>query len=128
MDLTEMFKDISKYDNLNDYLAIFTASVIIYIIGIFFLIIKKDEQKKLENYFENFNMGAIISDILIIVMAIIRTRFLYHFVFSEFSIIKFIGFGISVQVLRDLLLSDFYKLIPKNNTLISDLTLFTFSR
>jgi hypothetical protein len=117
-----MFKNISNYSNVNDYLPIFIASIIIYIIGIIIIYLSnKEKNKKLKEFYERFNIGVIISDILLIVTSMIRARFVYTYFFKEYNLLFFILTSVGIQIFYDIILADLYNLIPKNNSLFIDI-------
>jgi hypothetical protein len=117
-----MFKNISNHNNVNDYLPIFIASIIIYIIGIIIIYLSnKEKNEKLKEFYERFNMGVIISDILLIVTSIIRARFVYTYFFTEYNLLYFLLTSVGIQLFYNVVLVDLYNLIPKNNSLFIDI-------
>ena len=73
-----IFKDISNFSNVNDYLPILIGVLIVDMIGIIlsFTGIIKSEYLKL--WYIKYGTNAVIADVLIIVIGIIITRFLYN--------------------------------------------------
>ena len=121
-----MFKNISNYNNVNDYFPIFVASVIIYIIGIIVIFIlnkykNKNKNKKLKEFYERFDIGVIISDILLVVTSIIRARFVYTYFFKEYNLLYFLLTSVGIQIFINIFLIDLYNLLPKNNSLFIDI-------
>ena len=57
----------------------------------------------LQKWYKTFNLSAVIADVLILVIGIIIARFLYHFIFSQWSIIKFTGLAVCIQIIHDFL-------------------------
>lgn len=113
-----MFKNISNYNDLNDYFPIFIAAVIIYIIGIImiYLFIKK-KNKKLKEFYKKFNISIIIFDILIIVSSITRARFVFTYFYKEYYLLYFLLTSVCIQIFYDIIFIDSYNLISKNNSL-----------
>ena len=117
-----MFKNISDYNNVNDYLPIFIASIIIYIIGIIIIYLSnKEKNEKLKEFYERFNIGVIVSDILLIVISIIRARFIYTYFFTEYNLLYFLLTSVGIQLFYNVVLVDLYNLIPNNNSLFIDI-------
>lgn len=117
-----MFKNISNHNNVNDYFPIFIASVIIYIVGIIIIYFSnKHKNKKLKEFYERFDIGIIISDILLVVTSIIRARFVYTYFFKEYNLLYFLLTSVGIQIFIDIVLVDLYKLLPKNNSLFLDI-------
>ena len=104
-----IFEDISNFNNISDYLPIFSgcliAEVIIIIMAFTFF-----KGSKLRSWYNNFGLSAVIVDLLILVIGFIITRFLYYKIFKEFNIIKFLLLALVVQIIHDLL---FYYLLVK---------------
>jgi len=130
-----MFKNISDYNNLDDYLSIFVASIFVYIISLIIIIIKnkinKNKEDSLNTSNSKYDLQDIVTDILFYVMSMIRIRYLYtlfvkylpmltvvNFNFlTNYSFIQFLLFGCIIQFLNDYLLFHF-NLNPKS---ISDI-------
>ena len=107
-----MFKDISNFNNTNDYLPILngclTADIII-IVLVFNNIIKSVYLKK---WYMKFNLSAVIADTLILVIGIIIARFLYNFFFTKFNIILFTSLAVVIQIIHDILFYWLFKSLP----------------
>lgn len=114
-----MFNNISNYQNTNDYLPIFTASLIIYILSVIVIYYtNKYNITKLNNFYEKFNLSMVLTDVLLIVIGINKVRYIYPCIFKEYSLITFLITAISIQIIYDLLLADLYNLIPVNDSLL----------
>jgi hypothetical protein len=58
---------------------------------------------------------------LIIIIGIIITRYIYPYVFGEtFSLIKFIGLAILIQITHDILFYYMFKLVPRGKNMMLD--------
>jgi len=115
-----MFKNISQFNNINDYLPIITAALIIDMIVIFRIVTGHTEIKSLNNWYINFGFLAVVADVLSIVIGIIIARFLYPFIFSEYSLLLFLLLTCVVQLTHDLLFALFFNSIPRNRSAILD--------
>jgi hypothetical protein len=107
-----MFTNISNFYNTKDYLPILNAVLITDILVIFLLSFGKINSKVLKKWYARFNLGAVIADVLIIVIGILITRFLYPFFFTKFYLIYFIGLAVLIQIIHDLLFYLFFQWFP----------------
>jgi len=106
-----IFKDISNFNNTSDYLPILVAALTVETFVIYFTF-ATSRSKVLEEWYKNYGLSAVIADILIVIIGIIIARFLYPFIFSGFSIWKFVGLALSVQIIHDILFYNLFSLLP----------------
>jgi len=116
-----MLKNISQFNNLNDYLPIITAALIIDMIVIFRIITGYTQIRSLNEWYLKFGFLAVVADVLSIVIGIILARFLYPFIFSEYSLVLFLLLTCVVQITHDLLFAAFFNTIPRNKSAILDI-------
>jgi uncharacterized protein YacL len=102
------FKDISNFNNVNDYLPLFNGVIITELIVLFLFNNKIFKSKSLKDWYAKFNLSAIIADVFIIIIGFIIVRLIYSSIFSTFSILKFILLLVIVQTIHDIL---FYFLV-----------------
>ena len=77
--------------------------------------------KVLVEWYRKYNLSAVIADVLIIVIGIILARFAYPYVFGEsFSLIKFIGLAVVIQILHDILFYYMFKMVPRGKNMMLD--------
>jgi len=107
-----IFKDISNFQNTSDYLPILTASLNVDLTVIFLLYHGLIKSTYLKRWYKEFNLSAVIADVLILVIGIIITRFLYKSLFKEFHILLFTGLAVIIQIIHDLLFYVMFKNIP----------------
>ena len=108
-----MFKDISNFNNINDYLSILNGCMIAYLIIIFFVYNKIIfNSNYLRKWYKKYQLSAVIADVLILVIGIILARFLYKYLFTTFNIFKFIFLALVIQVTHDILFYIFFTYIP----------------
>jgi hypothetical protein len=100
--------NISNFNNVSDYISILNGVLITDLIVIFLLLNKFIRSTVLKTWYNDFSLGAVIADVLIIVIGIIITRFLYPYVFNTYSLLKFIGLAVCIQIIHDIL---FYILV-----------------
>jgi len=109
-----MFKDISNFSNVNDYLPILNGCIIADLIIIFLLYHGIFNSLFLRKWYKKYQLSAVIADVLILVIGIILARFFYKFVFplQGFSIWKFTGLAVIIQIIHDILFYLFFRSIP----------------
>jgi len=57
----------------------------------------------LVEWYKKFKLGAVIPDVFILVIGIILTDYIYPKVFKSFSVIKYAGLALVIQVIHDVL-------------------------
>ena len=106
-----MFKNIANFNNTSDYLPLFNAVLITDLFVILLLNIGVIRSQVLKKWYSQYNLSAVIADVLIILIGLIIARAIYYYVFNDFSLVKFIIIAVIVQIAHDIL---FYILF--NNT------------
>ena len=102
-----MFKNISNFYNVNDYLYILNAAIIVDLIGIYLSNISFLTSVYLKKWYKLFKLSAFIADVFSIMIGIILARFFYGVFFNNFNLILFIILAVIIQFIHDL---TFYKL------------------
>jgi len=108
-----MLKNISDFNNINDYLPLFNAVLITDLFVIFLLNARVIKSQVLRKWYSQYNLSAVIADVLIILIGLIITRAIYNYVFNSFSIVKFIILAVIVQITHDILFYVFFMNIPR---------------
>ena len=103
-----MFKDISQFNNTEDYLPIITAILIVDFIIITLTFTNILSSTFLKKWYQTFLLSAVLADILIILIGFIITRAVYPYIFDEFTILQFLIVMLMVVLIHDIL---FYLLI-----------------
>jgi hypothetical protein len=116
-----MFKDISQFDNIDDYLPIITAILIVEIITIILSFTNITESKFLKVWYKDYKLYAVLADVSLIFLGFVITRALYPYVFDEFSIINFILLMVVIQAIHDILFYLMITSIPKGANKIIDI-------
>uniref|UniRef100_A0A6C0LBW0 Uncharacterized protein n=1 Tax=viral metagenome TaxID=1070528 RepID=A0A6C0LBW0_9ZZZZ len=116
-----MFKDISQFDNIDDYLPIITAILIVEIITIILSFTNITESKFLKVWYKDYKLYAVLADVSLIFLGFVITRALYPYVFDEFSIINFILLMVVIQAIHDILFYLMITSIPKGVNKIIDI-------
>lgn len=108
-----IFKNIANFNNTSDYLPLFNAVLITDLFVISLLNSKVVKSNVLREWYSQYNLSAVIADILIIFIGLIIVRAIYYSVFNEFSIIKFTLLAVTVQIIHDILFYVFFTKVPK---------------
>ena len=91
-----MLKNIADFNKVSDYLPLFNAVLITDLFVIFLLNIMVIKSKVLRQWYSQYNLSAVIADVLIILIGLIITRAIYYYVFDSFSLLKFIILAVIV--------------------------------
>lgn len=115
-----MFKDISHFSKVSDYLSILNGALLVEI-AVLFIFLSRKKQTPLVNWYKTYRLSAVLADVLVVVLGIIITRFLYPVVFNIFSIWKFIALLVIVQTIHDFLFFKIFTGIPRGKNQMLDL-------
>ena len=108
-----MFKNIANFNNTSDYLPLFTAVLITDLFVILLSNTRVIKSKVLREWYSQYNLSAVIADVLIILIGLIITRAVYYHIFDKFSIINFSLLAVVIQIVHDLLFYVFFTNIPR---------------
>jgi hypothetical protein len=108
-----MFKNIAVFNNTRDYLPLFNAVLLTDLFVILLLNAKVIDSRVLRTWYAEYNLSAVIADVLIIFIGLIIVRAIYYHVFNDFSIFKFILLALIVQFIHDMLFYAFFKSVPR---------------
>ena len=107
-----IFQDISNFNNVSDYLPILNGCINADLIIIFLLYHGVFKSYYLKKWYKKYQLSAVIADVLILVIGIIIARYLYKYLFGAFSIWKFTGLAVIIQIIHDILFYLFFKNVP----------------
>jgi hypothetical protein len=108
-----MVKNIADFNNINDYLPLLTSVLITDLFVISLLNTQVIKSRVLRQWYSQYNLSAVIADVLIILIVLIITRAIYYYVFDSFSIGKFIMLAVILQITHDILFYVFFRNIPR---------------
>ena len=106
------FANISKFNNINDYLPILNGCLNADLI-IIVLTFHNAFGGYLKKWYTTFQLNALLADTLILMIGIVIARFFYSYIFAEYSIVKFTGLAIVIQIIHDLLFALFFNSVPR---------------
>ena len=107
-----IFKDISNFNNINDYLPILNGCITADLIVIFFVFHNIFKSFYLKKWYKKYQLNAILADVLILFIGIILARFLYKYLFSTFNIFYFTGLAVCIQIIHDFLFYGLFNYLP----------------
>jgi hypothetical protein len=67
----------------------------------------------LKKWYSDYNLSAVVADVLIILLVLILTRFLYSYLFDTFSLVKFVGLAVVLQIIHDISFYLFVTSVPR---------------
>ena len=71
------------------------------------------QSRVLRKWYSQYNLSAVIADVLIILLVLILTRALYYSVFDKFSLLNFVILAVILQIAHDLLFALFFSSVPR---------------
>ena len=97
-----------------NYLALLNAVLLTDICVILLSIFGIIRSKALTRWYSNYNLSAVIADVLIIVLGIVLSKIIYPFLFgNRISIFLFICLAVVIQIIHDFLFYYFFSAVPK---------------
>ena len=108
-----MLKNIANFNNTNDYLPLFNAVLITDLFVILLLNLKVIKSKVLRQWYSQYNLSAVIADVLVILIVLIIARAIYYYIFDTFSILNFIILAVMLQISHDVLFYYFFSNVPR---------------
>ena len=108
-----MFKPIHNFDNIRDYLPILNGSIMADLIILYILYYTPYfNSKYLKQWYEKYRLSAVIADVLILVIGMIITRYIFKKYKWSWNLIKFLLVILVVQIVHDYLFYLFFKTVP----------------
>lgn len=107
-----LFADISNFYNFGDLAAIGNSAIFVEncILGLSVHGIIGSE--RLTEWYNRFGHEAMFTEVLLIILGICTARFIYKYLFNEFSIIYFVLVVLAVQFIHDIGFYIFLAIIP----------------
>lgn len=117
-----IFKDISNFSKLSDYLPILNGAIFAELIVLFIVYYTPYfESKKLMEWYETYRLSAIIVDILILVIGLLLTRVVFATFKLKWNIWKFLLILLGIQIIHDILFYGFFTIVPRGTNKMLDL-------
>jgi hypothetical protein len=115
-----LFANISNLNSISDYIPIITSATIVDLC-VMFITLNYAKSKYLKKWYHNYHIGAVIADVLSASLGILIARYIYYYIFTEFSLLKFILVVVVVQICHDILFYILFSLVPRGKSPIMDL-------
>ena len=115
-----LFNNISNFSNINDYLPILNAVLIVDIVGIIMSFMGIIKSLYLRKWYIDYKNNAVIADVLVIVFGLIITRFFYTLLFKKFHIFYFVFLALIIQITHDILFYVMFSSVPHNKNKMMD--------
>lgn len=113
--------NLSNFQNTRDYLPLITGALITDMIVLVIILAGYINGKSIKEWYITYGLSGVLVDTLSITIVIILARFIYPFLFTNYSLLLFILLTCAVQVTHDLLFYLFFKTIPRNKSPIMDI-------
>lgn len=108
-----MFTNIANFSNVKDYLPLLNGVLITDLFVILCLNTRLIKSTVLRKWYDQYNLSAVIADVLIIFIGLIIARAIYYYVFDTFSIVRFAGLAVIIQIIHDILFYIFFTNLPR---------------
>ena len=106
-------KNIANFNNVSDYLPLLNSVLITDLFVILLSNMNIIQSKVLRKWYANYNLSAVIADVLIIMIVLIIARAMYYYIFDTFSLLKFILLAVALQIIHDISFYFFIKSVPR---------------
>jgi len=113
-------QNISNFNDINDYLYILNGVIITDLIVIVLCLMGAIPSKVLRQWYKEYTLSAVITDVLIIVIVIILARFLYSMIFKKYSLFTFLLLVVFIQIIHDIFFYFFVISVPRGWSRILD--------
>jgi uncharacterized protein YacL len=108
-----IFGNIADFSKTADYLPLLNGVLITDLFVILLLNMNFIKSRVLVQWYSQYNLSAVITDVLIILIGLIITRAIYYYFFSTFSIVHFVILAVIVQIVHDILFFLFFSSVPR---------------
>ena len=100
------------------FLPLFNAALLTDLIVISLFLLGVLPSVSLGRWYKSFHLGAVIMDVLVLVLVVLLAHYLYPFVFGPvYSILKFGLLTVGIQLIHDLLFAGFFYQFQKGGRL-----------
>jgi hypothetical protein len=113
-------QNISNFYQIKDYLPILNASITVDLFVIGRLASGSLKSRTLKEWYQKFELGAFIADVLSIVIGIVVARFLYTTFIGQWNLGLFLVIVIMVQLIHDTLFAWFIYSVPRGMSKVLD--------
>jgi hypothetical protein len=96
-----VFKDITHINNFSEYLPLLNSCLIVELLLLFILYSNLINPFHLKKWYQTYKLNAIITDVFVLLIFLVKTVFFYKYFFSSFNILKFVGLAIFFQLFNE---------------------------
>jgi len=114
-------KNISNFNNVNDYLYILNAAIIVDLVVIYLSNINYIKSKSLKKWYITFGLSAFIADVFSIMIGLILARLFYYLIFRQFNLILFIILAVFIQLVHDISFYILFSSVKKGSNRMLDI-------
>lgn len=114
--------DISNFNKLQDYLPILNGSIVADIVVLLIVYYTPYfNSHYLMKWYETYRLSAIIADVLILVIGLIITRYIFEYFNLKWNLFLFLGILLGVQIIHDYLFYIIFSNVPQGTNKMLDL-------
>jgi len=114
------FGDISKFADVNGYLPILNGVLLVETCTISLGSENMLGSRYLMEWYKKFGLVAVMTNVGIVTIILVFTRFIYGYVFNTFSVWRFAGLAVMFQIIHDLLFHTFIFYAPSKRSAVVD--------
>jgi len=115
-----IFKDISNFNNINDYLPILNGTLNTVLLIMFLVLHKYVRSFYLEKWYKTFHLSSIIENVTTLMCIIIVTRYIYNNISYEWNVFCFTLLAVIIMIIYDIVFYLVFSYIPKGYSNIVD--------
>lgn len=117
-----LFKDISNFNKLSDYLPILNGAIFAELLVLFIVYYTPYfNSRKLMDWYETYRLSAVLADVLILVVGLILTRLVFKLFKMKWNLWKFLLILLAIQITHDVLFYGVFTVLPRGTNKMLDL-------
>ena len=117
-----LFKDISNFNKLGDYLPILNGAIFAELIVLFIVYYTSYfNSRKLMDWYKTYRLSAVLADVLILVVGLILTRLVFKLYKLKWNIWNFLLILLGIQIIHDILFYGVFTIVPRGTNKMLDL-------
>ena len=115
-----IFKDISHFNNTNDYLPILNGVLNTVLLIMFLVLHKYVRSYYLEKWYKTFHLSSILENVTTLMCIIIASRYIYKNISHEWNIFCFTLLAVIIMMIYDIAFYLVFSYMPKGYSSIVD--------
>jgi len=113
-----IFKNISNFNNTDDYLAILNGTLNTVLLIMFLVLHKHLKSVYLEKWYKTFHLSSIIENVTTLMCVIIATRYVYTKFLHKWNLLFFLFLGVVIMMVYDVVFYLVISYLPKGYSYI----------